>query len=556
MLKSLNIQNYALIDSLELTWHPGMSAMTGETGSGKSIVLGALGLLLGSRSDTSSIRTGTDRCTVEGAFSCSPSTRTWLERHNLDTWDELIVRREFSVQGRGRVFINDTPVKLQLLQSLGQLLVDLHGQDSAKLLLQRDFQLAWIDANAKHPHLLSAYKSAYSAFKAAQDQLARLEMKRSQPQTDLDYIRYQLEELRSLSLDQRDWPALLEERDVLENSEAIRESLAQAFAALSENDAASGAMDRLHQATKHLDDVSHVGPKFQTLLERLTSVRIELNDLVHEIESTAEGTESNPHRLNQLNAIHHELQRVLHKHHASDAGELQRLEQSLTEQLTEAAGIDEAYSAAKDELEIERQKAWTAGDTLMRSRQQMAEELSGAIEATLKRLSMPEASLAFEWKPLAEPDEHGIEEVIIAFSANPGHPALPLHKVASGGEKSRLMLAFKATGTGAASLPTIVLDEIDTGVSGKVAEEMASLMHSMASEQQVIAVTHLPQVAALADHHMKVAKATEHGSTRTLVTALDEAQRVEEIAVMLSGSVVTEAAMANAASLRAGPQGE
>ena len=555
MLKSLNIQNYALIDSLELTWHPGMSAITGETGSGKSIVLGALGLLLGSRSDTSSIRTGTDRCTVEGVFSCSPSTRTWLERHNLDTWDELIVRREFSVQGRGRVFINDTPVKLQLLQSLGKLLVDLHGQDSAKLLLQRDFQLAWIDANAKHPQLLSAYRSAYSAFKAAQDRLARLEMKRSQPQTDLDYIRYQLEELRSLSLDQRDWPALLEERDILENSEAIRESLAQAFAALSENDAASGALDRLHQATKHLNDVSHVGPKFQTLLERLTSVRIELNDLVHEIESTAEGTESNPQRLDQLNAIHHELQRVLHKHHASDAGELQRLEQSLTEQLTEAAGIDEAYSAAKDELEIERQKAWTAGDALMRSRQQMAEELSGTIEATLKRLSMPEASLAFEWKPLAEPDEHGIEEVIIAFSANPGHPALPLHKVASGGEKSRLMLAFKATGTGAASLPTIVLDEIDTGVSGKVAEEMASLMHSMASEQQVIAVTHLPQVAALADHHMKVAKATEHGSTRTLVTALDEAQRVEEIAGMLSGSVVTEAAMANAASLRAGLQG-
>ena len=431
--------------------------------------------------------------------------------------------------------------------------MDLHGQDSAKLLLQRDFQLAWIDANAKHPQLLSAYKSAYAAFKAAQDRLAQLELKRSQPQTDLDYIRYQLEELQSLGLDQRDWPALLEERDVLENSEAIRASLAQAFAALSENDAASGALDRLHQATKHLDDVSHVGAKFQTLLERLTSVRIELNDLVHEIESTAEGTESNPHRLDQLNALHHELQRVLHKHHASDAGELQRLEQSLTEQLTEAAGIDEAYSAAKDALEIERQKAWTAGDALMRSRQRMAEELSGAIEITLKRLSMPEASLAFEWKPLAEPDEHGIEEVIIAFSANPGHPALPLHKVASGGEKSRLMLAFsKATGTGAASLPTIVLDEIDTGVSGKVAEEMASLMHSMASEQQVIAVTHLPQVAALADHHMKVAKATEHGSTRTLVTALDEAQRVEEIAGMLSGSVVTEAAMANAASLRAG----
>ena len=209
---------------------------------------GCLGIALGAKRHLQYPHI-TDRCTVEGVFSSSPSTRTWLERHNLDTWDELIVRREFSVQGRGRVFINDTPVKLQLLQSLGQLLVDLHGQDSAKLLLQRDFQLAWIDANAKHPQLLSAYKSAYAAFKAAQDRLAQLELKRSQPQTDLDYIRYQLEELQSLGLDQRDWPALLEERDVLENSKAIRESLAQAFAALSENDADSGALDRLHQAT-------------------------------------------------------------------------------------------------------------------------------------------------------------------------------------------------------------------------------------------------------------------------------------------------------------------
>lgn len=555
MLKSLNIQNYALIDSLELTWQPGMTAMTGETGSGKSIVLGALGLLLGNRSDTSSIRTGTEKCTVEGVFNCPPQAQDWLKQHDLDSWDELIVRREFSTQGRGRVFINDTPVKLQLLQSLGQQLVDLHGQDSAKLLLQRDFQLAWIDANANHPALLSGYKTAYAAFKAAQDRLAQLELKRSQPQTDLDYIKYQLEELQSLNLDQQDWPALLEERGLLENSESIRESLGQAFAALSENDAASGALDRLHQACKHLDDLGHVGTKFQVLMERLASVRIELRDLVDEIETTAEQTESNPHRLEHLNSLHHELQRVLHKHHAADASELQRLQQSLTEQLTEAAGIDEAYAAAKVELETERQKARTAGDALMRSRQGVAARLASAIESTLKRLSMPEATLAFEWQPLAEPDEHGIEEVIIAFSANPGHPALPLHKVASGGEKSRLMLAFKATGSGPASLPTIVLDEIDTGVSGKVAEEMASLMHSMSSDQQVIAVTHLPQVAALADHHLKVSKATENGSTRTLVTTLDDDQRVHEIAGMLSGSVVTEAAVANAASLLAGTKG-
>tara|TARA_B100000963_G_scaffold162309_1_gene141125 strand:+ start:514 stop:2181 length:1668 start_codon:yes stop_codon:yes gene_type:complete len=552
MLKSLKIQNYALIDSLELTWHSGMTAITGETGSGKSIVLGALGLLLGNRGDTSSIRAGTERCTIEGIFSCFPKVQSWLQRNDLDIWDELVVRREFSRQGRGRVFINDTPVTIQLLQVLGLQLVDLHGQDSVKLLLQRDFQLAWIDTNAGHTELISAYQGAFAKFKHAQSQLAELELKRSQPQTDLDYIRYQLEELQALELENRDWKALLQERDVLENSEAISVTLASAFAALNENDEATGALDRLLQARKQLDNIGHIDPKLQSLSDRVKSVRIELSDVVHEIESRAEQTENSPNRLNQLNTLHNELQRVLHKHNAEDASELKRLQLSLREQLTEAAGIEDAYSAAKNELEVQRRNTISAGNALMSSRQQQASQLASAIEATLKRLSMPDASLSFEWKKGSEPDEHGIEEVIIVFSANPGHPVLPLQKVASGGEKSRLMLAFKATGTGNACLPSIVLDEIDTGVSGKVAEEMARLMRNMAGNQQVIAVTHLPQVAALADHQLKVTKSTENNRARTQVISLNEDQRIEEIASMLSGSIITSAALANAESLRAG----
>jgi DNA repair protein RecN (Recombination protein N) len=551
MLKSLKIRNYALIDALDLEWHDGLTAMTGETGSGKSIVLGALGLLLGGRSDASSIRTGADRCTVEGVFTAANSIGDWLAENELENWDDLIVRREFSKQGRGRVFINDTPVKLHTLQELGNRLVDLHGQDSVKLLLQREFQLAWIDANADHADAIAQYRVAYEAFKSAQIQLAELELKRSQPQTDLDYIHYQLNELTSLRLADQDWSGLMEEREMLEHGEAIREALAAAFDSLSDNDAGNGALDRLQHAAKQLDQLSGYSAKFIPLQERLQSLRIELKDLVLELESAAEEAEANPQRLDQLNALHHDLQRMLHKHHASDVDELRRLEASLTEQLDEAANIDEAYAVAQRDLASKRNVVVAVGEQLMGSRQRVAEELAAGIQEKLERLSMPGAALSFEWERMQEPDVHGIESVTIAFSANPGHPALPLQKVASGGEKSRLMLAFKATGKGSNALPTIVLDEIDTGVSGKVAEEMARLMHDMATQQQVIAVTHLPQVAAAASRQLKVSKATQGATTRTEVVELDAEARVLEIASMLSGSTVTDAAVANAASLLA-----
>lgn len=553
MLKSLNIRNYALIDALDLPWSTGMTAMTGETGSGKSIVLGALGLLIGDRADTSSIRTGADRCTVEGVFSTTPAIQAWLEANQLDAWDDLIIRREFSRQGRGRIFVNDTPVKLQDLQALGNRLVDLHGQDSAKLLLQREFQLAWIDSNANHGPTIQAYTEVYAAFKEAQRRLAELELKRSQPQTDLDYIQYQLDELNQLNLEDQDWNALMEERDFLENGEAIREALTQALAALSDNDEGTGAVDRVQVAGKQLDALGGIGNRFLELAQRLTSVRIELDDLIQELTVLAEESDANPNRLDYLNALHNDLHRILHKHHAANVDELKRLQISLAEQLSDAADVDQAYAAAQQALAQRRAEVFEAGRNLMQSRQTIAAGLASGIMEKLQRLSMPDARLDFTWNEMTEPDAMGIEEVTIVFSANPGHPALPLQKVASGGEKSRLMLAFKATGQGSTSIPTIVLDEIDTGVSGKVAEEMAELMHQMAQQQQVISVTHLPQVAASADHHLKVSKRSVDAATRTEVTPLGTDARVQELAGMLSGSVVTEAAMAHASALLSKP---
>ena len=289
--------------------------------------------------------------------------------------------------------------------------------------------------------------------------------------------------------------------------------------------------------------------RYRSLQERLQSVIIELSDLLNSIESESEAVESDPQRLAQLTEWHNELQRVMHKHNAPDAEALGQLLESLNEQLDAAEHLDEAYAKAQHEVSLRHHEVMEFGKALQIKRKEASSVLSQSIEKALARLSIPRATVVFDWQPAAQPDEWGIEEVAIMFSANAGQPPLPLQKVASGGEKSRLMLAFKAVGTGSQAVPTIVLDEIDTGVSGRVAEEMARLMNQMAENQQVIAVTHLPQVAAAADHHIRVSKSSTEQSTVTSVTELQDQERIQELAGMLSGSNVSEAAIENASAL-------
>lgn len=552
MLKALNIRDYALIESLDLTWEPGMTAMTGETGSGKSIVLGALGLLLGHRSDTAAVRTGAARCTVEGVFTSTPECINWLESQELDVWDDVVIRREITPQGRSRAFINDTPVKATDLQALGSHLVDLHGQDGTQLLVERTYQLSWIDGHANHSALLESYQVAFQAFQSAQTRLSQLELRRSQPQADLDYLHYQLQELQGLELNSRDWNALLQEKAILENSSEIRSCLGGAAQALTESASDQSPLDRIQWSLKAVGRAASMAETYQTFQERLGSMLIELNDLIRELESEAEGIEADPERLAQLESWYNEVQRVLHKHNAPDVSALLALETSLMEQLDDASSLDDAYAGAQAELSQQRERLLTIGKELMDRRQQAATELAGSIERALKRLSIPQAAVQFEFVRATQPDEWGIEDVSILFSANAGQAALPLQKVASGGEKSRLMLAFKAVHSGAHAAPTIILDEIDTGVSGRVAEEMALLMHFMSQHQQVLAVTHLPQVAAIADHHVRVSKQSTHDSTKTIVEKLSREHRVQELASMLSGSDISQAAIDNAVALLAG----
>ena len=549
MLKRLHIQNYALIEDLEILWQDGMTAMTGETGSGKSIVLGAMGLVLGHRTDASAVRQGTQKCTIEATFNSSKSSNAWLLENAHDVWPEIILRRELNAEGRSRAFINDSPVTASEMRVLGEKLVDLHGQDNTRLLLTREYQLHWIDERSDHNDLLKSYREAYSDYEEAKSTLRALELEKAKPQTDLDYLRYQLKELEDLQIGSYDWTALDTERNTLEHSAELRHDLQSAWSTLTDDSHGNSVIDRLQEAHKRVASTAQRASQYAALQLRIDTLAIELKDIVNELEQQAESVEENPQRLHVLNGKFDDLQKVLHKHSVEDVQALIELQNELTLRLDRASSIQEAYENALSDKELKQKSMLLKGTTLMDSRESTAKELAVHIQAMLQTMSMPNARLEFDFKPGEQPDEWGIESLEMRFSSNQGVDPLPLQKIASGGEKSRLMLAFKAVGHDAVSIPTIILDEIDTGVSGNVASKMAQMMKRMASHQQVISVTHLPQVAAIATQHFQVKKEMSNGSTRTIVQNLEQDVRIMEIASMLSGAEVSAAAKENAAAL-------
>ena len=550
MLHSLCIDNYALIERLELDGSAGMTAMTGETGSGKSIVLGALGLVLGDRAEVTAVRSGSSKCTVEATFSSLPFANDWLRENELETWSELILRREVTDQGRSRAFINDTPVSVAQLKAIGELLVDMHGQDSTRLMLRRDYQIRWLDSLGSHTPLLQSYQLAFTLFKEHQSTLSELEIERSKPQTDRDYLSYQLEELATLELATIDWDTLKDELSLLENSASIQEQLHVTWSALAGDSDSNNVLSAWAHGKKALIQAAGLFPPLQELVDRMESMDVEIKDVVNDLESRAASIENNPARLQQLQRRFHDFQRISLKHHAETASELIQLEQNLQEQIDRTADLEGACQNAKDQLEASRAKLLKLGLELMHARQAAAKNLEVDVLKHLVQMKMPDAVLQFELSPAQEPDQLGIEQVQLLFSANPGAKIAPLEHVASGGEKSRLMLAFKAAQT-TTGLPTIILDEIDTGVSGDVADKMAKMMRLMAKNQQVISITHLPQVAAQSDQHYQVAKHVSDAVTRTHVVQLNGEERVLEIAALLSGETISDAARANAEALLA-----
>lgn len=560
MLEILQIRNYALIEALDVTWAEGLTAMTGETGSGKSIVLGALSLVLGGRADAQQVREGEAKCSVDAVFTdLPPAVGSWLREMDFDdlsvTEGKLRIRREILAGGRSRAFIQDSPAKVGDLAALGPFLVDLHGQDETRALMERETRLALLDAAGSHAAVNRDFKNCFADWLTARKELAAIEKRLGGPQADGDYLDFQIRELDALKLDQVDAAALEAERDLLENASSIRFSLLAASDLLDGDSHAdnSSILDALKRAEGLLGEAAEHMPAAREWSERMGSVRIELLDLGSDISSSADGIEEDPGRLAQLNAQLDNLNRALVRHQVADVAELKQKYDALCAERLDAETLEEQRTECAKRVEKLQAELAQLGEDLTAGRQSAANVLCAQVVADVQELKMPHAQLqfAFDSLPVSKWDEWGTSEVEILFSANPGSRLAPLAQVASGGERSRLMLALKATKAASQPGSTIVLDEIDTGVSGEVASRMAALMARMAEHQQVLTVTHLPQVAARAHHHVEVKKITDGQSTRTLVEPLNVTQRVEAIATMLSGTEITPAARAHAESLLA-----
>lgn len=547
MLTGLRIEGYALIDALEVEWQPGLTALTGETGSGKSIVLGALGLVLGERADSNVIREGAQKCIVEAVFSSDQSE--WLTSHELDVLDELCIRREISAKGRSRAFVNDTPVAVADLRSLGARLVDLHGQENTLALAEKPHRIALIDALGVPEQVLQGYKEAFSDWRKKLAERHELLASEGQASSDPDYLQYQITEIEGLQLDQHDASLREAEWNTLQHAGQIRTELLEAHAALLSDDRETDALTLLGQAVKSLARASAHHPQAEALVERLEGVRMEALEIAHELTDEADRIQEDPEREHLLGQWLDELQRLLTKHRLNSAEELLELCATMSRQLAALNQRKIRITEIDEEIEIALRSVMERGITLRTVRKRVASGLAASILAHLGGLKMAQAELEIRWTPATEPDAWGLDDVEWYFRSHPTSSFQPLTQVASGGEKSRLMLAIKAVQSKHSLAQTIILDEIDTGVSGHVAECMAQLMEAMAAHQQVIAVTHLPQVAGRADHHLRVSKLEGVHHVATQVTQLSREERVQEIASMLSGAKVTQAATEHAKAL-------
>lgn len=559
MIRHLHIENYALIEALDCSWENGLTAITGETGSGKSIVLGALGLVLGNRAETQHIRAGASKCIIEATFETTrTAVREWLADHDFDGLEGptglLRIRREVTQSGRGLAFIQDSPAKVSDLAQLGELLVDLHGQDETRALMEREARLRLLDAWGGLDAERQAYLDAFATWKTTEKELAAARKKLGGPQADLAYLEYQISALQALHLDTIDEQALEAERDLLANASDVRHNLLQASTALDGDH--HSAIDAVRTALTAFRDISEHLPQVEEWQQRLESVKIELDDIASEAASRGEEVEEDPARLAAVEAQLDALRSAMLKHQCATVADLRQLLEDLTASLDDSAALETRVKDLSEQAAAQRDTCRRMGENWRKARSKAAATLCKEVTSDCTTLKMPDTqmSFTFETMPDAQWDEWGTDEVEIMFSANLGSPLAPLRMVASGGERSRLMLALKAAKAKARPGGTIVLDEIDTGVSGDVASRMAALMAAIAQQQQVFTVTHLPQVAARADHHVEVHKRTEDGTTRTYLQGLNQADRIEAIARMLSGNELTTAAVDNAKALLVGRQ--
>ena len=550
MLQSIHIQNYALIESLDIDFHSGFSVITGETGAGKSIILGAIGLLVGQRADIKAIKTGATKCIVEARFNvASYQLESFFETHDLEyDGEECILRRELLASGKSRAFINDTPASLAQMKELGEKLIDVHSQHQNLLLNQENFQLNVLDILAHDEKELQAYKELYSEYKKVSRELSDILEQADKNRLDEDYIRYQVEQLDEVNLQEGEQEELEQEAETLSHAEEIKASLYKVNECMSSDDMALLSLTK--DCMQTLQGISRVYGQAQEWIERLNSCYIELKDLSHEIANAGEEVEFNPTRLDYVNERLNLIYTLQKKHRVSSVEELMAVAEEFRTKLDAITSYDDKIEELTQLKKDLYNKVLEQGCVLTDYRMKSAKEIEQQMESYLIPLGMPNVRFAVELSTKKEPDSHGLDNVTFLFSANKNGTLQNVASIASGGEIARVMLSLKAMIAGAVKLPTIIFDEIDTGVSGSIAEKMALIMQEMGqANRQVISITHLPQIAARGTTHYKVYKEDTDTGTNSHIRQLNEEERIHEIAHMLSGATLTEAALNNAKAL-------
>jgi len=549
MLVSLNIDNYALIKHIELKLDDGFTIITGETGAGKSILLGALGLILGKRADTQVLLDKNHKCIVEGKFNIQPyGLRPFFEENDLDYEDITIVRREIAPSGKSRAFVNDVPAQLSILQQLTGKLIDIHSQHENLHLNRNQFQLQVVDAIANNHDIQQKYKGLFQQYTQLKNKLQKLKSEAEKDASEHDFLQFQLNELKQAKLQDGEMQNLETELNQLEHAGEIKESLVSALNLLYYDDD-KAALTNIKQIQNYIREASKHIPEISDFPERLQTVLIELKDISQDLDARAETIHHDPARLEEVNARISLLNQLLKKHGKTEIAELLALQDELSAKVNNIENYDVQLNEWQQELNQLVNKLDNASNALTDSRKKAAETGAEAIYHMLSDLGMPHAVFTIDLQQSDDFGPDGRDEVSFRFSSNKSLPTSDLSKVASGGELSRVMLCIKSLLSGTTGLPTIIFDEIDTGVSGDIADKVGNIIRQMSSSMQVINITHLPQVAGKGNHHFKVYKNDTADGTETLIKRLDSEERVQEIAKMLSGEQITAASLDNAREL-------
>ena len=548
MILSLSIKNYALIEDIQVPLTKGLTIITGETGAGKSILLGALGLLLGKRADLGSVKDATQKCIIEGEFSLKGyGLQPLFKDHDLDYDVHTIIRREILPSGKSRAFVNDTPVGLSQLQALGGYLVDIHSQQETNSFATEVFQLEVLDALAGNAPILQGYQNALLEFTSISKQLEKQLSQKEAALKELDYHTFLQQELMEASLHTIDQQALETNYNTLNNAEEIQGSFAEIEQLFSQEN--TGIIDSVKQARSLLNNISKYAPSYQELYDRLHSVTLELEDVISSIENTSEDLQVDPTELFRINEVLQTLYRLQHKHSVSSVKELSDIESNLSSKIYNSQHLDTTIETLEKEKQKLTQALLKLAKDLHDNRVEALPMLQQKLETYLSLLGLPNAKFKVEFTTSPTFKKSGTDSLAVYFTANKGGNFGLLKKVASGGEMSRIMLSVKALLSQYKKLPTIVFDEIDTGVSGEIALKMAFIMGEMSTHMQILSITHLPQIAAKGEQHIKVYKEDRQNTTVTHLKQLSQEERIVEIAQMIGGKNITDTTLANAKEL-------